>query len=260
MAYDNLDEDVNKWVNYDCTEIIIPSNYFSSSPSEDSMEIAATSSEYPLGLTFDSASDSNSNSAFYYHAFTTQEDVQNLTAMESSQNTTESSQNSTAMDPISSASRIARSHSLARSSSSTSISSTKSRNEPSTRSSSPHPLARSSSSNSIGKRGSTNSIKKIKSQEDSQYVDITPYLRMSQHEAAKCLGIPSSTLSKRWKEAAMNRKWPYRVLSKLEKEILTLMQNSENCSTPQIAESMQSTLDDLNRKREEEMRPVLIRM
>jgi hypothetical protein len=33
------------------------------------------------------------------------------------------------------------------------------------------------------------------------YVDITEYLNMPQSEAAKKLGIPTSTLSKRWKEA-----------------------------------------------------------
>ncbi len=35
------------------------------------------------------------------------------------------------------------------------------------------------------------------------YVDVTPYLNLSQNEAAKRLNIPSSTLSKRWREATV---------------------------------------------------------
>jgi hypothetical protein len=59
----------------------------------------------------------------------------------------------------------------------------------------------------------------------AQYIDITQYMCMPQSKAAKALGIPASTLSKRWKEATNDRKWPYRVLSKLDKRISTLLQN-----------------------------------
>lgn len=37
-------------------------------------------------------------------------------------------------------------------------------------------------------------------------VNLGPYLCMPQSEAAKILGLPASTLSKRWKEAVPNRK------------------------------------------------------
>jgi len=39
------------------------------------------------------------------------------------------------------------------------------------------------------------------SRSGQSYVDITEYLNMPQSEASKKLGIPTSTLSKRWKEA-----------------------------------------------------------
>jgi hypothetical protein len=57
------------------------------------------------------------------------------------------------------------------------------------------------------------------------YVDITEYLNLPQYLAAKKLGIPASTLSKRWKEAVRTRKWPYRSVQKLDKEITTLLHN-----------------------------------
>lgn len=51
------------------------------------------------------------------------------------------------------------------------------------------------------------------------------YLTLPQSEAAHKLGIPTSTLSKRWKEAVRARKWPYRTVAKLDKEIMTLLHN-----------------------------------
>jgi predicted DNA-binding protein (UPF0251 family) len=50
------------------------------------------------------------------------------------------------------------------------------------------------------------------SETGAQYADITEYLNLPQAEAAVKLGIPASTLSKRWKEAARNRKWPWRTV------------------------------------------------
>ncbi len=55
-----------------------------------------------------------------------------------------------------------------------------------------------------------------------QFVDITEYLVLPQSDAAKKLTIPASTLSKRWKEAVRKRKWPYRMVCKIDKEIMTL--------------------------------------
>jgi hypothetical protein len=62
--------------------------------------------------------------------------------------------------------------------------------------------------------------------EGQTHIDITSYLHLPQTEAAKKLGMPTSTLSKRWKEAVVNnRKWPYRAVTKLDKEIMTLLHN-----------------------------------
>jgi hypothetical protein len=97
------------------------------------------------------------------------------------------------------------------------------------------------------------------------YVDITEYLNMPQSEAAKKLGIPTSTLSKRWKEAVRGRKWPYRMICKLDKEIMTLLHNVPQGTngagvTPPFPEDMENTLTRLIRLRNEELKSVVIRI
>eukprot|EP01122_Echinamoeba_exundans_P012712 TRINITY_DN53_c0_g1_i1.p1 TRINITY_DN53_c0_g1~~TRINITY_DN53_c0_g1_i1.p1 ORF type:complete len:399 (-),score=34.38 TRINITY_DN53_c0_g1_i1:339-1535(-) len=54
-------------------------------------------------------------------------------------------------------------------------------------------------------------------------VDISPYLNLPQKEAAKRLGLPVSTLSKRWKDATHDRKWPYRTIAKIDKEVMAIL-------------------------------------
>eukprot|EP01114_Cavostelium_apophysatum_P024698 TRINITY_DN975_c0_g1_i1.p1 TRINITY_DN975_c0_g1~~TRINITY_DN975_c0_g1_i1.p1 ORF type:complete len:282 (+),score=65.08 TRINITY_DN975_c0_g1_i1:200-1045(+) len=98
-----------------------------------------------------------------------------------------------------------------------------------------------------------------KRDDNSKFVDVTPFLTLPQHEAAKKLGIPSSTLAKRWKEASCNRKWPYRTVSKLDKEILTLLKNVENAKT-ELSPSVEATLGLLLKKRQEELKTVLVRL
>ena len=100
------------------------------------------------------------------------------------------------------------------------------------------------------------------------FVDITPYLNMPQATAAKELGIPTSTLSKRWKEAVATsrsikksgraRKWPWRLVCKLDKEIMTLLHNVPPSST--IPPDLETRLQALMRRRQEELRPVVIRL
>eukprot|EP00026_Physarum_polycephalum_P015443 Phypoly_transcript_16125.p1 GENE.Phypoly_transcript_16125~~Phypoly_transcript_16125.p1 ORF type:complete len:253 (+),score=33.08 Phypoly_transcript_16125:71-829(+) len=97
------------------------------------------------------------------------------------------------------------------------------------------------------------------------YVDITEYLNMPQSEAAKKLGIPTSTLSKRWKEAVRGRKWPYRMICKLDKEIMTLLHNVPQGTngagvTPPFPEDMENTLTRLIRLRNDELKSVVIRI
>jgi len=95
--------------------------------------------------------------------------------------------------------------------------------------------------------------------ENSKFVDVTPFLTLPQHEAAKKLGIPSSTLAKRWKEASCNRKWPYRTVSKLDKEILTLLKNVENAKA-ELSPSVEANLGILLKRRQEELKTVLVRL
>ena len=63
---------------------------------------------------------------------------------------------------------------------------------------------------------SPSSVKKKNS--SKVMTDVTPYLSLPQKIAAVKLGITESLLSKKFKEAT-NRKWPYRYLKKLEREM-----------------------------------------
>jgi hypothetical protein len=96
-----------------------------------------------------------------------------------------------------------------------------------------------------------------------EYRDITELLNLPQIEAARRLNIPMSTLSKRWKEAVRVRKWPHRQVAKLDKEIMTLLHNiparsegDQSTTPPEIEQA----LGVLLRRRQEELRPVKIRM
>lgn len=101
----------------------------------------------------------------------------------------------------------------------------------------------------------------VTSPRGQNYIDITDYLNMPQSDAAKKLGIPPSTLSKRWKEAVRKRKWPYRMICKIDKEIMTLLHNvPQGPNAPPLSEEVELALGQLLRKRQEELRPVVIRI
>eukprot|EP01089_Gocevia_fonbrunei_P008039 TRINITY_DN1962_c0_g1_i5.p1 TRINITY_DN1962_c0_g1~~TRINITY_DN1962_c0_g1_i5.p1 ORF type:complete len:223 (+),score=26.73 TRINITY_DN1962_c0_g1_i5:501-1169(+) len=93
---------------------------------------------------------------------------------------------------------------------------------------------------------------------EHSFMDITPYMTLPQAEAAKRLGIPPSTLSKRWRSAAQKRKWPWRLVAKIDKEIATLMYNI-NPSEP-LEKDQQERLSRLLLQREKELSPVKIRV
>ena len=90
-----------------------------------------------------------------------------------------------------------------------------------------------------------------------KWVDITPFLNMPQSEAARRLNIPSSTLSKRWKEAVSTRKWPWRSVSKIDREIMALLHNLPGGRVP---ENIEQRLSRLSLKRQEFLVPVFIRL
>jgi len=93
-----------------------------------------------------------------------------------------------------------------------------------------------------------------------KFVDITEFLNLPQTEAARKLGIPTSTLSKRWKEA-VNRKWPYRTVAKLDKEIMTLLHNiPQGSDAPPLPPDIEANLGSLLRRRQDELRTVVIRL
>lgn len=103
----------------------------------------------------------------------------------------------------------------------------------------------------------------VKVEKEPTYVDVTPFLILPQHEAARRLGVPCSTLSKRWKEASVNRKWPYRIVCKLDKEITTLLKNVENAANNQsapLSPAVEENLGLLLKRRQEELRTVVIRI
>jgi hypothetical protein len=121
----------------------------------------------------------------------------------------------------------------------------------------------SSSGSSLALSSFSGSRDLMKVDKEPSYVDVTPYLILPQHEAARRLGVPCSTLSKRWKEASLNRKWPYRIVCKLDKEITTLLKNVENSQTNQavpLSPAVEETLALLLRKRQDELRAVVIRL
>lgn len=107
-------------------------------------------------------------------------------------------------------------------------------------------------------------IERPHGQEGKMFVDVTPYLVLSQSDAAKMIGIPSSTLSKRWKEATLNRKWPFRTVQKLDREILTLLRNLESYKFQgkdnYVSAAAETALVRLLRLRKEELRQVYIRI
>lgn len=95
-----------------------------------------------------------------------------------------------------------------------------------------------------------------------QYVDITEYLTLPQSDAAVKLGLPVSTLSKRWKESAKNRKWPFRKVSKIDKEIATLLQfvPQTGPEAGHLSPDIEQQLGSLLRQRQDELRRVTIRL
>lgn len=97
-----------------------------------------------------------------------------------------------------------------------------------------------------------NKIYKLSGKDIQRTVEISKYFHLPQHEAADLLGIPSSTLSKRWKEATVNRSWPHRPLLKIEKAISVLSQQKNDYVRDELTELLE--------KRKELTKPVFVRL
>jgi len=97
--------------------------------------------------------------------------------------------------------------------------------------------------------------KKLRTDTDTNYIDITSLLVLPQKEAASKLGISESMLCKRFKECT-RRKWPYRYLRKIEK-ILRIYSNQlpEN-----LSQEDKDKITQLQKEREECLQPVKIRI
>jgi hypothetical protein len=99
----------------------------------------------------------------------------------------------------------------------------------------------------------------IRVADGERYAEITEYLKLPQQDAAKRLGIPISTLSKRWKEVVRNgRKWPYRTVRKLDTEIMTLLHNVPDGGS--LPKELEQQLAELLAKRNKALQPVVIRI
>lgn len=91
----------------------------------------------------------------------------------------------------------------------------------------------------------------------SAYVDITDLLSLPQKDAAARLGISESMLCKRFKECT-RRKWPYRYLRKVEKQISQL--NEQRQVTGYLTHEESARLEGLMQERDDCLAPVRIRV
>lgn len=94
--------------------------------------------------------------------------------------------------------------------------------------------------------------------ESYKYCEITDYLTLPQTQAAKKFNMAASTFSKRWKEASHNRKWPWRYIRKIDKEIECILHNISNNDV--ISKEVEHRLIELSIQRQKQLTPVSIRI
>lgn len=97
---------------------------------------------------------------------------------------------------------------------------------------------------------------------EKRLVDITAYLSTPQSQAAAQLGIPVSTLSKRWKEAGKSRMWPYRNVIKIDAQIKQLLDAvpDSDVEAGKLPAEAEERLTALLKERAMNLQPVSIRM
>ncbi len=99
-------------------------------------------------------------------------------------------------------------------------------------------------------------------QPEKKLVDITHLLSTPQSQAAAELGIPVSTLSKRWKEAGKSRMWPYRNVIKIDAQITALLASISEADVAAgvMPADIEERITVLLRERALNLQPVSIRM
>ncbi len=70
-----------------------------------------------------------------------------------------------------------------------------------------------------------------KRRREGDYRDVTHMLTLPQGEAAASLGLTVSTFCKRWKESVGERKWPFRTIGKIDKEVALLRKRAPSKNT-----------------------------
>ncbi len=65
-----------------------------------------------------------------------------------------------------------------------------------------------------------------KRKQPDRFVDVTPFLGLTQRQVADGFGVPDSTFSKRWKEATdPERTWPHRTITHEDGLIVAFLRN-----------------------------------
>jgi len=85
-------------------------------------------------------------------------------------------------------------------------------------------------------------------------IDISLYTRLPMRDAAKIIGMPCSTLGKKWKKESKGRAWPFRRLSKISKEIAFIIGCFDDSNSEQ-----NERLQELLEERRIELLPIILR-
>jgi len=92
---------------------------------------------------------------------------------------------------------------------------------------------------------------------NSRMVNVACLLGVPQRQASRILGVPNSTFSKKWRNKTNNKKWPYRIVRRLSKEIQTIEANIP-ISDPTTVPMMQANLERLQADMKKEIQPVYL--
>jgi len=94
--------------------------------------------------------------------------------------------------------------------------------------------------------------------DEGQFIDVSTEFGIPQNKVAQKLGMHPSTFSKRWNEATQKRKWPYRDIHKIDKELATIAQNLPSAGE-EVKRKMIARMNELLHTRNGMCLPVYIR-